>query len=124
MAKTKKKTSRAVYWQEHISQWSESGLTQAEYCRRNKLSAAAFHWWKGQLRKKSKAQKSLSANRQQRNGPPNTMQFVEVHGVHPSHAGRGETYEVVLSRGRAIRVGSDFDSDVLKRLIAAVELSC
>ena len=33
----------------------------------------------------------------------------------------GETYEVMLSRGRAIRVGSDFDSDVLKRLIAAVE---
>ena len=111
MAKTKKKTSRAVYWQKHISQWSESGLTQAEYCRRNKISAAAFHWWKGQLRKKSKAQKN----------PSTSMQFVEVHGVPPIHAGRGETYEVVLSRGRAIRVGSDFDSDILKRLIAAVE---
>ena len=111
MAKTKKKTSRAVYWQEHISQWSESGLTQAEYCRRNKISAAAFHWWKGQFRKKSKAQKK----------PSTSMQFVEVHGVPPAS---GETYEVVLSRGRAIRVGSDFDSGVLKRLIAAVESSC
>ena len=49
------------------------------------------------------------------------MQFVEVHGVPPVHVGRGETYELVLSRGRAIRVGHDFDSDVLKRLIAAVE---
>jgi len=111
MAKTKKKTSRAAYWQEHISQWSESGLTQAEYCRRNKISAAAFHWWKRQFRKKSKAQKNPSAS----------MQFVEVHGVPPTHAGRGETYEVVLSRDRVIRVGRDFDSDVLKRLIAAVE---
>ena len=111
MAKTKKKTSRAAYWQKHISQWSGSGLTQAEYCRRNKISAAAFHWWKGQLRKKLKAQKK----------PSTSMQFVEVHGVPPAHAGRGETYEVVLPRGPAIRVGSDFDSDVLKRLIAAVE---
>jgi hypothetical protein len=111
MAKTKKKTSKAVYWQEHISQWSESGLTQAEYCRRNKLSAAAFNWWKGQLRRKSKAQKNS----------PTSMQFVEVHGVPPAHAGRRETYEVVLSQGRAIRVGSDFDLDALKRLIAAVE---
>ncbi|MHA2314879.1 MAG: IS66 family insertion sequence element accessory protein TnpA [Candidatus Hermodarchaeia archaeon] len=51
--KTKTKTSRAIYWQKHLSQWSESGLTQAEYCRRNKLSAAAFNWWKGQLRRKS-----------------------------------------------------------------------
>ena len=114
MAKTKKKTSRAVYWQEHISQWSESDLTQAEYCRRNKLSAAAFHWWKRHLRKKPKTQKDSSTS----------MQFVEVHGVPPAHVGRGETYEVVLFQGWAIRVGSDFDSDVLKRLIAAVESSC
>jgi hypothetical protein len=111
MAKTKKKTSRAAYWQKHISQWSESGLTQAEYCRRNKISAAVFHWWKRQLRKKSKAQKDSSTS----------MQFVEVHGVPSAHAGCGETYEIVLSRGRAIRVGCDFDSDVLKRLITAVE---
>lgn len=124
MAKTKKKTSRAIYWQEHISQWSESGLTQAEYCRRNKLSAAAFHWWKGQLRRKSKAQKSLSANKQQRHGLSTSMQFVEVYGVHPGSVRSGEAYEIVLSRGRAIRVGSDFNSDVLKRLIAAVESSC
>jgi len=114
MAKTKKKTSRAVYWQKHISQWSKSGLTQAEYCRRNEISAAAFHWWKRHLRKKSKTQKDSSTS----------MQFVEVHGVPPTHAGRSETYEVLLSRGWAIRVGSDFDSDVLKRLIATVESSC
>jgi hypothetical protein len=111
MAKTKTKTSRAAYWQEHILQWSESGLSQAEYCRRNKLSAAAFNWWKGQLRRKSKAQKN----------PSTSMQFVEVHGVPPAGVRSGETYEVVLSRGRAIRVDRDFDSDVLKRLIAAVE---
>ncbi|MDT8301689.1 MAG: hypothetical protein RQ760_09410, partial [Sedimentisphaerales bacterium] len=42
MAKTKKKTSRVAYWQEHIPKWSESGLIQAEYCRLNKLSPATF----------------------------------------------------------------------------------
>ena len=111
MAKTKKKTSRAAYWQKHISQWSKSGLTQAEYCRRNEISAAAFHWWKRHLRKKSNTQKDSSTS----------MQFVEVHGIPPVHTGRGEIYEVVLSRDRAIRVGRDFNSDVLKRLIAAVD---
>jgi hypothetical protein len=111
MAKTKGKTSRAVYWQKHISKWSESGLSQAEYCRQNNLSAAAFHWWKGELRRKSKTQKDSSIS----------MQFVEVCGVPPARAGRDDTYEVVLSRGRTIRVDRDFDSDVLKRLIAVVE---
>jgi hypothetical protein len=111
MAKTKKKTSRAVYWQKHISQWSESGLSQAEYCRRKKLSVAAFNWWKRHLRKKSKALKDTSTS----------MQFVEVHGVSPAHSGHDETYEVVLSRCRTIRVGRGFDPDVLKRLITVVE---
>jgi len=111
MAKTKKKTSRAPYWRKHISQWSESSLTQAEYCRRNKLSVAAFNWWKRHLQKKSNTQKDSSTS----------MQFVEVQGIPTTHTDRGESYEVILSRDRAIRVGHDFDSDVLKRLIAAVE---
>lgn len=71
MAETKTKTSRAAYWQEHISQWSGSGLTQAEYCRRNRLSPAAFNWLKRHLRRKTKAQKNPSAS----------TQFVEVQGV-------------------------------------------
>jgi len=111
MAKTRKKTSRAAFWQKHISQWSKSGLTQAEYCRRNNLSAATFYWWKGELMRKLKTQKDSSTS----------MKFVELCGVPPTHVGRGETYEIVLSRDRAIRVGRDFDSDVLKRLIIAVE---
>ena len=111
MVKTKKKTSRAAYWRKHISQWSKSDLSQAEYCRQNKLSTAAFHWWKGQFRKKSKAQKK----------PSTSTQFVEVHSITPAHGSRGETYEIALSQGRAIRVGRDFDSDVIRRLIAAVE---
>ena len=111
MAKTKKKTSRAAYWQEHISQWSGSGLTQAEYCRQNKISAAAFNWWKRYLRKKSNTQKDSST----------PMQFVEVQGIPTVDTVSGETYEVMLSRGRAIKVSRNFDADVLKRLIAAVE---
>ncbi|MHC4433765.1 MAG: IS66 family insertion sequence element accessory protein TnpA [Planctomycetota bacterium] len=103
MAKTKKKTSRAAYWQEHISQWSKSGLTQAEYCRRNNLSQAAFHWRKREFRRKFNAQKTLPAKREQRNSSSTAMQFVEVHGFPPAHVGRDETYEVILSRGRAIR---------------------
>jgi len=33
-------------------------------------------------------------------------------------------YEVLLSHGRTIRVGHNFDPDVLKRLITTVEASC
>ncbi len=33
-------------WQAHIKAWSESGMTQAEYCRQNGLSIKSFGYWK------------------------------------------------------------------------------
>lgn len=42
-------------WRRHIEKWQNSGLSQAEYCRRNDLSANAFQWQKGRLRKRGTA---------------------------------------------------------------------
>ena len=36
-------------WESHLSKWSISGLTQAEYCRRNSLRAGRFTYWKVKL---------------------------------------------------------------------------
>jgi hypothetical protein len=32
-------SAKLDYWQGHVSEWSVSGLSQAEYCRRHGLSA-------------------------------------------------------------------------------------
>ena len=37
---------RQQFWQEHLKKWSESGLTQTEYCRINNLKATRFTYWK------------------------------------------------------------------------------
>ncbi len=34
------------YWGDHLLTWRKSGLTQAEYCRRNQLSTKCFTYWK------------------------------------------------------------------------------
>ena len=122
---TTKKTSRRPFWQEHLRAWSESGLTQADYCRQHQLSAAAFGWWKRQLQGKRKPRmRSPGKKRPQRRHPP-TVQFVEVQrGSHIDTGGSPAVYEVLLPQGRAIRVGPQFDPDVLKQLIATVEASC
>jgi hypothetical protein len=53
------------------------------------------------------------------------VQFVEVQrGPDVGTSTDAAVYEVLLSRGRAIRVSHEFDPDVLKRLIATVESSC
>ena len=37
------------YWQEHISGWGASGLSQADYCRKHGISKSTFWLWKRKL---------------------------------------------------------------------------
>ena len=34
------------YWEQQIEQWQQSGLSQAEYCRRNNLKHHQLVYWK------------------------------------------------------------------------------
>ena len=38
--------SRERYWRERIGDWKESGLTQAEYARRHRITISTFGYWK------------------------------------------------------------------------------
>jgi hypothetical protein len=38
--------NEADYWEAHLETWSQSGLTQAEYCRRHNLNYNKFCRWK------------------------------------------------------------------------------
>jgi transposase-like protein len=108
-------SERAQYWTRMLGAWEQSGLSQLEFCRREGINAGTFAWWKRQLRK-------ARGDVPRRQGQPRKAagRFVEVRLTNSSLL---STYEVVLPRGRSIRVPSQFDAQVLSRLIAAVE-SC
>ena len=36
-------------WIDEIAAWSASGLSQAEYCRRQGIELKRFYWWKSKL---------------------------------------------------------------------------
>ena len=42
-------SERANQWQNHISQWQESGLSGAKFCKRAELDLAQFYYWKSKL---------------------------------------------------------------------------
>jgi transposase-like protein len=108
-------SERAKYWSDLVAAWSQSGLSQAEFCRRRGINGGTFVWWKRQL------QKPAGDGPKRRGRPPKaSSRFVEVRLTGTSSI---STYEVVLARGRSIRVPSQFDPQILSRLIAAVE-SC
>jgi len=37
---------KRTYWKHHIDSWQETGLTQAEYCRRHNLKQHQLLYWK------------------------------------------------------------------------------
>ena len=55
MEKTRKEKRQELgkFWHYHIEQWSSSGLTQTEYCKRNHLSRDRFTYWKMKFKRKN-----------------------------------------------------------------------
>jgi hypothetical protein len=44
---------KRVMWKRHMEAWSRSESSQADYCRRHKLSTKSFTYWKRRFRQKS-----------------------------------------------------------------------
>jgi hypothetical protein len=45
------RTKKQKYWQHHIEEWSQSGLSQAAYCREYNLKIKSFVYFKSRLKK-------------------------------------------------------------------------
>jgi len=106
-------TEKARHWQEVLRAQEAGGLSQAAFCRERGINAGTLAWWKRQLRQSGRAERHM-----RRTSAETGAGFIEI-GL-----GRGATpvgYEILLSRGRAVRVPGRFDAQELSRLIAAVE---
>jgi hypothetical protein len=116
-------TARGQFWLGHLERWSQSGLSQAQYCRRQRLSAAAFGWWKGQLSTaRTRAEPAPAKNKT--GGKDGS--FVELTVA--DHGGTGTAgevvYEIVLRHHRHLRLGSRFEPERVRQLLALLEGRC
>ncbi|MFT5727523.1 MAG: hypothetical protein ACI8PB_001659 [Desulforhopalus sp.] len=41
--------SKQKYWQNHLTSWSKSGLSQKHYCEQQLLALSTFCHWKNKL---------------------------------------------------------------------------
>jgi transposase len=115
----------AEEWRELVADWSGSGVSQSEFCRRRGLSLVTFGGWKRHF-----DQNALSSSRSRspaganpRLGQPERLRFVEV-AHRPPLSGSGleaALYEVRLANGRAVRVGPGFDPATLRQLLAIAD---
>ncbi|WP_257460869.1 IS66 family insertion sequence element accessory protein TnpA [Archangium lipolyticum] len=115
---TLEKAAASNYWSEAEAQvvlkaQEASGLSVAEFARRHGLGPQRLRWWK-----KRRAEEANPA-----------LAFIPVRvEAEPSsqaqQAPSGASMEVVLARGRRVRVEPGFDAHALARLVRALEEAC
>jgi len=91
----------------------KSGQTIGQFAREHGLVAQRLSWWKTRLDQPAEAAEAAR---------PAFLPVRLVGSTEPSKASRGPSgLEVVVGRGRVIRVGDDFDAAALQRLVRALE---
>ncbi|WP_049770495.1 IS66 family insertion sequence element accessory protein TnpA [Desulforapulum autotrophicum] len=100
---------REQFWKSHIESWSPSGLSQAEYCRRNDLNIPRFRYWKHRFRKE--------------NLP---LDFVQIPSVPVKstrlfqHTGN-PSLRIIMNSEFTIEVQDDFSPVVLEKVILTLK---
>lgn len=111
-------TAQSSYWLAHIESCENSGLNQAEYCRRHALKYCVYHYWKRKLRKPSPG--SLQPESK-------TVNFVEVGSSLPFGSSlSNRTAPVDFFRlwvgGICVEVGNKFDPASLSQLLGCLRI--
>lgn len=104
---------REPYWRELTARWERSGLTRAEFCRRESVSPGTFSWWRHELKRRD-----AEAARGNGKGPA----FVPVRVVdYPARSSTRSTMEVVLRGGRLVRIQTELGVEDLAKMVLALE---
>ena len=109
-------STRGEYWLGHFRRREQAGITQAEYCRRHRLSVTAFRWW----RRKFLREGRLAT----RDGGTAGSGFVEVVTSMSPSLGSSDVYEIVLSNQRSLRLRGRFEADAVRTLVSVLEGPC
>jgi hypothetical protein len=115
-------SERGEYWLGHLRRWEAAGTTQAAYCRRHDLSAAAFRWWRRKfLREGRLTPRDGDAADRRRTSRPGFVEVVASMSPAPEASG---LYEIVLPNQRRLRLSGRFEADVVRTLLSVLEPSC
>ncbi len=116
-------TGRGRFWARHLHRWQQSGLSQAQYCRQQQLSAPAFGWWKRQLGIAQRRGHPATTQRKVRAKDGSFVELMRTDGGIPTPAGEA-IYEIVLADRRRLRLGRQWEPDQVRQLLLLLEGGC
>lgn len=106
------RAAKEKYWRTHLAAQGRSGLTQVEYCRRNRLSKSTLGWWKQKLHKSG--------------SPPWTLipvSVVTAKNSAPFKSGpqTSSGLTLIARSGDLIEISVDFHPPTLERVLRTLE---
>jgi transposase-like protein len=111
--------SKQRLWQCRVAQWRRSGLSVREFCERESLSQPAFYSWRRELARRERSEAPAAGLTPRR--AAQAAAFVPVQIVTPRPTGQAAAIEIVLPRGRRVRVRPGFDRDTLQAVLDLLE---
>ncbi len=115
--------ARRRFWARHLQGWKRSGLSQAEYCRQQQLSAPTLSWWKRQLATAQTRGHPAATRRQIRGKDRSFVELTRADGGAPLSGGE-IAYEIVLPGHRRLRLGRHFEPERVRQLLRVLEGEC
>lgn len=110
------------FWRGCVRQWRESGLSVRAFCRREALSEPSFYAWRRELaRRETSALRSQPPSRPQPRRAAKRGGFVPVEVVAAKLAAPAASIEILLPRGRRLRVRPGFDRETLQTVLEILE---
>ena len=95
---------RRRQFEEHIRRWRSSGLTQAEYCRRNELKWSTFHYWRKRLQDTATA-----------------VTLVQVPVSNNLSCQANQELILILGDRYRVEIGDNFNPSTLAKLVDTLE---
>lgn len=116
--------SRASFWLEWVLKWEGSGLSQAAFCRRHRLSYGSFASWKRRLIARGVVGSAVEQTAAPALGGAAFVEVTRPRNESPRHErSASPEYELVLAGGHTLRLSGDFDASRVRALVEVLE-SC
>lgn len=112
-------TPKAEFWRKVIDEYRASHKSARQFCRRHKLSLNKLRYWIGVF----KEEKSVASVPKRKETQSKALQpsIIPARIVSSPAISKKSSVEIELHCGRLLRFRDDFDIDVLKKVIVALE---
>jgi hypothetical protein len=117
------RAKREEAWREIFREQAGSGLSHTDFCRERSIAIHSYFWYRRRLEWTKTAAARRPTAPQAKPSAPSTLVPVRLSASSKPSTASG-AIEVVLARGRCLRVSRGFDRQTLLDLVRVLEGAC